>query len=152
MKMDATVIVKRDEIPLRHGDTFNQGKHGTTGHFTASNGDIVLLVTERNGTYQEHAQGWTRRMRSDSPDQGNWYVYRWISQNSTTPESKKGKALQVSENIHIYSRETKRQHNCKFEYQGKFKLDSFEQVTRNTVNSNGQPKTYHPMYCRLVRA
>ena len=136
----AAVIFKREDIPSRHGDTFNQGKRGTTGHFTASNGDIVLLVTERDGTYQAHLQGWV----------GNGY--EWISQNSTTPESKKGKALQVSENIHIYRRETKRQHNCKFEYQGRFKLDSFEQVTRNTVNSNGEPKTYHPMYCRLVRA
>ena len=148
MKMNVAVIVKREEIPLRHGDTFNQGKHGTTGHFTASNGDIVLLVTERNGTYQQHLQGWTPEGDIEQPK----YVYRWISQNSTTPESKKGKALQVSENIHLYSRETKRQHNCKFEYQGKFKLDSFYQVTRNTVNSHGEPKTYQPMYCRLVRA
>jgi superfamily II DNA or RNA helicase/HKD family nuclease/SOS-response transcriptional repressor LexA len=93
----------REDIPPLFGETYNVG-NWNTGHVTvASRNAIVLLVTiNKQGKGEDH-----RYLDHWIDDK----TFHWQSQNSTSPESKKGKDIIEHANtgtaIHLFVRESK---------------------------------------------
>jgi hypothetical protein len=93
----------REEIPALFGQEFNPG-NWNTGHVVLSDQRVhVLLVTlNKQGKAEEHRYHdyWL-----------NETTFHWQSQNSTTPESKRGKELiehlQMGISVHLFVRERK---------------------------------------------
>lgn len=83
---------RRDAVPELFGEIFNQG-NWNNGHVTLED-DTILFVTLRGGEYPNEIQSDDRLL--------------WYSQNSTTPESKKGaevlEAMQTGRRIHAFCR------------------------------------------------
>jgi hypothetical protein len=101
------ITLGRADVIAAHGDTFNNGRDNC-GHITLPSGDVVLLVTEQAHTYG--TQGIN----------GNGH-YHWISQRSTTPESKKGRDIlaagsEGARRVHLWSRARKA--DVRFTYRG----------------------------------
>jgi superfamily II DNA or RNA helicase/SAM-dependent methyltransferase/SOS-response transcriptional repressor LexA len=93
----------REDIPALFGQEFNPG-NWNTGHVVLSDQRVhVLLVTlNKQGKAEEHRYHdyWL-----------NETTFHWQSQNSTTPESKRGKELiehlQMGISVHLFVRERK---------------------------------------------
>lgn len=106
--MTEYTLVKRQDVPAMFGEEFNPG-NWMTGHVSLE-ADVVLFVTGDGDYSSECRQGPKRN--------GNFV---WSSQSSTTPEGKKGaEIIDGEKTVHIFWRETKRKHGCKFQALGTY--------------------------------
>ena len=94
---------KRDEIPALFGEQFNRAVW-ETGHVVIkrANAHVLLVTLNKQGSAAEHRyiDHWIDNE-----------TFHWQSQNSTTPESSRGKAIieqaKLGTNIHLFVRENK---------------------------------------------
>jgi len=118
--------MKRNEVPEVYGEEYNIG-NWNCGHVSLP-GVVVLFVTTLDdtsaldvGNYE--GQGWMKK--KDAGQVGS--RFRWMSQNATTPDSKRGREiLENKKPIHLYLREHKRKNGGRFTYQGSFTSVSYK--------------------------
>lgn len=97
--------LKRQDIPARYGETYNVG-NWLTGHVSLDD-CVVAFVTLEGGTYHDQRDGMDGSR-----------IVRWTSQNSTTPDSKKGREIISGKPFHFWTRPTKRANGGRFMFAG----------------------------------
>lgn len=136
LKQTTDLPLRRDEIPAIYGTVFNNATWNA-GYVPIDSDNVILFVTESDYVYGEQGMG----------HDGS---FLWCSQNSTTPESKRGKDLQRGIYLHVWTRPSKRANGGRFTFQGVYTVASFTQETRTVMTDRGN-KTYRPMLCKLER-
>lgn len=117
-------VFQREEIPALFGEQFNPG-NWNVGHVTLNDKKVhVLLVTlNKQGKAAQHRY------------QDHWiddHHFHWQSQNSTTPESKRGKEIiehkRLGIAIHLFIRDSKLsgEKAAPFVYQGQATYESHQ--------------------------
>ena len=107
---------KRADIATRYGVEFNPG-NWLSGHVSLEN--VVVAFVTLDGAYAEAV-----RLGGRAPFSPDDNQLVWASQNSTTPESKKGREMISGKPFDFWVRESKRKNGGKFQLAGRFQYVS----------------------------